>query len=1065
MSSITLGHNASCNTLFAQQIGSRQSPVDRLYNADAIYYKSDGGGLSFVETSSGETRARIDADGSLQSAQSVQLYDGANLETSTRRFTLGLDPADETRFVIRNGAGEIVFAIAADGSLTGSFGGAQSSLTINGTPVRSEVASDFSQILLDDAAGIWQNSLVGAAALRNWWEGIVQPTLCIGLPLGGTRSATLEGASGNSSANFPSCAAVVNYVTARVSEAKLYSGQSPTNYISNRRVAVRTDWSNGNVSVNDMQIATAGYVREAQRYGQQTVPKLWLQLPSYTLFPEEIANLTLRINTAGVLVNSWSINIRYHTDIGSFHSAYLHSSYDGGSATLLANDEPYDSSTRVVTIVAVAGDISDVRDGSDVPLAIIRFTTQENAIASTQSLIIESQVVSLVNVFNQEYKSAVAERNGDDVPVVLLSTRDGEYRINYGNITVMPRTPSTPLGTHPSTWSELATMAYVISGFLSQADAAALAPLNSPNFTGTALFNGSALAAAAFAGVATTVQSGGTSLPTGGAVFSHIANAVAPLAPRFAPTFEGLLSVTSGAISINGVVQGPGGVWGRPVQEAATVPGCSLEDDLSLVTSALVAKHFITFLQLALDTGGEIADHAQQKYAPLVSPTLTGTVTLPASTSIGGVSVSFASVIDGTDGGLIRNSVVYPYLESTYQRRFAMPDSEAVSTTVFDETSDLTAPAALNSLITAAAVKQYVDASASGSVDLNNTTLTGTTSVQSLEIASAPLTSSTLQPGASGILCRDPTSGSVTTATLASSLLVANVVAESTWVYQIWYNWATTPAYTAPTSISDACTLVGADYIKLLTHGAYPGPYNGVVASTNKLTSLPVVWKTSSTEPLKTLDTGTVSNSTPTLHRLQCTFVGLRNGNHQFKLTANDAVALVVGSDSDNTLTTVIDRTGRSAVADVVGTYNTSRGAVYSIVIAHMCSAGTNPVLAFSWKHNSETDYRPFLIPISPAAISLYSSLKSSTGVYLITFITTPPTNNYIVQCTPHVTGSLKLSCLVSKSPAYFVVHVFDLAGAFQDANFDFTVSTRGTVFICGTVKADGTQESERNYA
>ena len=95
----SLGDVCVANTFIATNIGTASQPLENVHRASTDNYQND---LSFKESASGETRMKIKTDGHLQICEDLELFSGTDLETGTKKFTVGLDTELSESFVVRN---------------------------------------------------------------------------------------------------------------------------------------------------------------------------------------------------------------------------------------------------------------------------------------------------------------------------------------------------------------------------------------------------------------------------------------------------------------------------------------------------------------------------------------------------------------------------------------------------------------------------------------------------------------------------------------------------------------------------------------------------------------------------------------------------------------------------------------------------------------------------------------------------------------------------------------------------------------------------------------------------
>ena len=176
--SSSLGKQAICDQLLVSVLGSNTTPVQTIHRASTDIFQND---LNFVENDSGETRLIIRTDGHLAVSQDVEFYDGTNLATGTKRYSVGLNEAGD-KFVIRDEvAGVDRISIDSEGHITGihqtdvdglvaALAGKQAALTTaSGQDISTTVLDTFALAAGGDGVG-YSNSLLTAGAIENWFE-------------------------------------------------------------------------------------------------------------------------------------------------------------------------------------------------------------------------------------------------------------------------------------------------------------------------------------------------------------------------------------------------------------------------------------------------------------------------------------------------------------------------------------------------------------------------------------------------------------------------------------------------------------------------------------------------------------------------------------------------------------------------------------------------------------------------------------------------------------------------------------------------------------------------------
>ena len=223
--SSSLGKQAICDQLLVSVLGSNTTPVQTIHRASTDVFQND---LNFVENDSGETRLIIRTDGHLAVSQDVEFYDGTNLATGTKRYSVGLNEARD-KFVIRDEvAGVDRLSIDPSGNITGihqtdvdglvsALAGKQAVLTTaSGQDISTTVLDTFALAADGDGVG-YSNSLLTAGAIENWFEQLQNSLIMItpGQSGPGFRTGAISSSS-PSAINVPSCLAVSNFVATQL---------------------------------------------------------------------------------------------------------------------------------------------------------------------------------------------------------------------------------------------------------------------------------------------------------------------------------------------------------------------------------------------------------------------------------------------------------------------------------------------------------------------------------------------------------------------------------------------------------------------------------------------------------------------------------------------------------------------------------------------------------------------------------------------------------------------------------------------------------------------------------
>jgi hypothetical protein len=231
-----------------------------IHRASTDRYAND---LKFVESKSNETRLVIRKDGHLAVSQDVEFYSGTDITNSVKLFSVGLDSTG-LKFVIRDEvAGVDRISIDADGNIAGidqsDITGLVSILTDKQHTLTTESGQHISATVLDtfniasDGDGNAVNSLLTAKAIEDWFEQLQGNLLMVspGQAGPGFRVATISVAS-PSAVNVPSCAAVTNYITGRISNR-------PTTTEMNTAIDAFNGNTTLNLSAQDITLYSVGH--------------------------------------------------------------------------------------------------------------------------------------------------------------------------------------------------------------------------------------------------------------------------------------------------------------------------------------------------------------------------------------------------------------------------------------------------------------------------------------------------------------------------------------------------------------------------------------------------------------------------------------------------------------------------------------------------------------------------------------------------------------------------------------------------------------------------------------
>ena len=141
----------------------------------------------------------------------------------------GLPSADT---VVSDGSANLVTSGAVHAAIETSSNSKQDILTVNGLPIHPQVLGTFALAASGVGTG-YMNSLVTASAIENWFESLQDNLLMVvpGQDGPGFRASSISSTS-PSATNVPSCIAVSNHLSARLSAIvplpKFTGSENPT---------------------------------------------------------------------------------------------------------------------------------------------------------------------------------------------------------------------------------------------------------------------------------------------------------------------------------------------------------------------------------------------------------------------------------------------------------------------------------------------------------------------------------------------------------------------------------------------------------------------------------------------------------------------------------------------------------------------------------------------------------------------------------------------------------------------------------------------------------------------
>jgi hypothetical protein len=77
----SLGDTAHARRILAEELGSFSNPIQTIHRASTDRYQND---LSFVDSNTGHTRAKITTDGHFQIVEDIEFFSGPSLENSIK---------------------------------------------------------------------------------------------------------------------------------------------------------------------------------------------------------------------------------------------------------------------------------------------------------------------------------------------------------------------------------------------------------------------------------------------------------------------------------------------------------------------------------------------------------------------------------------------------------------------------------------------------------------------------------------------------------------------------------------------------------------------------------------------------------------------------------------------------------------------------------------------------------------------------------------------------------------------------------------------------------------------
>lgn len=337
---VSIGDTATCNVLIANTLGSKTKPVQNIHRASTDYYQND---LSWKDADTDETRLRLKEDGHLQIVEDIELYTGPDIETGTKRYSVGLNSNND--FVIRDEIAQIDrLKIDSQGTISGLGTGNVSSLdailqglednkqqllTVNGVPISTSVLDTF--VIASDGDGNASNSLLTAKAIEDWFEQLQNSLLMISPGQSGPGFRVASISNSPSSVNIPSCLAVASYIQNKL--ASYYLKNEVNTLLSNLETSISLNFNTalelyftvGNLTCTSYKCKALGYFENNETSQQNFIESMKLftnssivELYNYTIDFSNMFQVRDTIEISGV-TNFSNLTIPLD-EINTFHT-------------------------------------------------------------------------------------------------------------------------------------------------------------------------------------------------------------------------------------------------------------------------------------------------------------------------------------------------------------------------------------------------------------------------------------------------------------------------------------------------------------------------------------------------------------------------------------------------------------------------------------------------------------------------------------------------------------------------------------------------------------------------
>ena len=338
---VSIGDTATCNVLIANTLGSKTKPVQNIHRASTDYYQND---LSWKDADTDETRLRLKEDGHLQIVQDLELYTGPDIETGTKRYSVGLNSDND--FVIRDEIAQIDrLKIDSQGTISGLGTGNVSNLddilqgladnkqnllsTESGVPINTSVLDTF--VIASDGDGNTNNSLLTARAVENWFEQLQNSLLMISPGQQGPGFRVGSISASPSGVNVPSCLATANYLQSKLSnyylknEVNTLFSNLETSITLNFNTALELYFTVGNLTCTSYKCKALGYFENNETTEQNYIESMILftnssivELYNYTIDFSNMFQVGDTIEISGV-TNFSNLTIPLD-EINTFHT-------------------------------------------------------------------------------------------------------------------------------------------------------------------------------------------------------------------------------------------------------------------------------------------------------------------------------------------------------------------------------------------------------------------------------------------------------------------------------------------------------------------------------------------------------------------------------------------------------------------------------------------------------------------------------------------------------------------------------------------------------------------------